>query len=283
LTLKEPLVSTPLRIYTLGHFCLTVAGEGLAADKWKRRKAVELLKCLLTHLGRPLHRERLIEYLWPDADMNQGWERLKVVISFLRKQLRTGGLREEAVETVDKSYLLRRDAVWVDADAFEKLVFEGRDMEKEGRITEALTRFESARRLYRGDFLEGDPYADWWAEERERLREIHLDMMGGLARCHAEQGDLLEAAQICRIVLFRDPCRESFFQSLIEYLARLGRYDLVEAQYQKWRHVLTEEFGLEPTPETMRLYQELLRDEEKVPPGASLADDESQAASSFSQ
>ena len=66
------------------------AGEGLAADKWKRRKAVELLKCLLTHLGRPLHRERLIEYLWPDADMNQGWERLKVVISFLRKQLRTG-------------------------------------------------------------------------------------------------------------------------------------------------------------------------------------------------
>lgn len=283
LTPKEPLVSTPLRIYTLGHFCLTVAGEGLAADKWKRRKAVELLKCLVTHLGRPLHRERLIEYLWPDADMTSGWERLKVVISFLRKQLRTGGLKEEAVETIDKSYLLRRDAVWVDADAFEKLVFEGRDMEKEGRITEALTRFGSARRLYRGDFLEGDPYADWWAEERERLREIHLDMMGGLARCHAEQGDLLEAAQICRIVLFRDPCRESFFQSLIEYLARLGRYDLVEAQYQKWRHVLTEEFGLEPTPETMRLYQKLLRDEEKALPGASLADDEGHAAGSFSQ
>ena len=123
LALKEPLVSTPLRIYTLGHFCLSVAGEGLAADKWKRRKAVDLLKCLVTHLGRPLHRERLIEYLWPDADMTSGWERLKVVISFLRKQLRDGGLREEVVETVDKSYLLRRDAVWVDADTFEKLAY----------------------------------------------------------------------------------------------------------------------------------------------------------------
>jgi DNA-binding SARP family transcriptional activator len=277
-TLNEPLVSTPLRIYTLGHFCLTVAGEGLVVDKWKRRKAVELLKCLVTHLGRPLHRERLVEYLWPEADMTSGWGRLKVVVSFLRKQLRASGLKEEAVETIDKSYLLRRDAVWVDADTFERLAFEGRELEKEGRTAEALTRFSNARRLYRGDFLEGDLYADWWAEERERLLEIHLEVMGGLARCHAEQGDLLEAAQICRITLFREPCRESFFQSLIEYLARLGRHDLLEAQFQKWRHVLAEEFDLEPTPETLRLYQELLGSGKKALPDASLVDGLDQAA-----
>ncbi len=275
---RDPHVSTPLRIYTLGRFCLTVGGEGLAVDKWKRKKAVMLLKCLVARLGRPIHRERLIEYLWPDTNMRSGWERLKVVISFLRKQLRASGLKEEAVETIDKSYLLRRDAVWVDADTFERLAFEGRELEKEGRTAEALTRFSNARRLYRGDFLEGDLYADWWAEERERLLEIHLEVMGGLARCHAEQGDLLEAAQICRIALFREPCREGFFQSLIEYLARLGRHDLLEAQFQKWRHVLAEEFDLEPTPETLRLYQELLGSGKKALPDASLVDGLDQAA-----
>jgi DNA-binding SARP family transcriptional activator len=269
---KDPHVSTPLRIYTLGHFCLTVAGEGLAVDKWQRKKAVMLLKCLVSRLGRPLHRELLIQYMWPGADVRSGWERLKVVISFLRKQLRAGGLTEEAVETTDKSYLLRRDAVWVDADAFEKLAFEGGELEKKGEITEALMRFENAKSLYRGDFMEGDPYEDWWAEERERLCEIYLEMMGGLARCHAEQGNLVDAAQVCRTVLFREPCRESFLQNLIRYLARLGRYDLMEAQFQKWQHVIAEDFGLEPTPETLRLYQELLGNGKKTQSEASLTD-----------
>ena len=269
---RDPHVSTPLRIYTLGRFCLTVGGEGLAVDKWKRKKAVMLLKCLVARLGRPIHRERLIEYLWPDTNMRSGWERLKVVICFLRKQLRAGGLSEEAVETTDKSYLLRRDAVWVDTEAFEKLAFEGRELEKKGKITEALTHFENAKSLYRGDFMEGDPYEDWWAEERERLCEIYLEMMGGLARCHAEQGNLVDAAQVCRTVLFREPCRESFLQNLIRYLARLGRYDLMEAQFQKWQHVLAEDFGLEPTPETLRLYQELLGNGKKTQSEASLTD-----------
>ncbi|MDP7311549.1 MAG: bacterial transcriptional activator domain-containing protein, partial [Alphaproteobacteria bacterium] len=58
--------------------------------------------------------------------------------------------------------------------------------------------------------------------------------------------------------LFREPCRDSFLQNLIRYLARLGRYDLMEAQFQKWQHVLAEDFDIEPTPETLRLYQELL-------------------------
>ncbi len=133
-------------------------------------------------------------------------------------------------------------------------------------------RFENAKSLYRGDFMEGDPYEDWWAEERERLCEIYLEMMGGLARCHAEQGNLVDAAQVCRTVLFREPCRESFLQNLIRYLARLGRYDLMEAQFQKWQHVLAKDFGLEPTPETLRLYQELLGNGKKTQSEASLTD-----------
>ncbi|MEE1563214.1 MAG: BTAD domain-containing putative transcriptional regulator, partial [Alphaproteobacteria bacterium] len=56
------------------------------------------------------------------------------------------------------------------------------------------------------------------------------------------------------------------------YLARLGRYDLMEAQFQKWQHVLAEDFGLEPTPETLRLYQELLGNGKKTQPEASPTD-----------
>jgi len=256
--LVEPAVSQVLRIYTLGHFSLTVGGNGLGVDQWKRRQAATILKCLVTNLGRPVHRERLIEWLWPDTDGGRGWDRLKVTISYLRGQLRAEGVPEDAIQTVDKSYLMRRDAVWVDAHAFEQRVTEGRRLADLGRPAEALACFSDARRLYRGDYLENELYTDWCAEERERLHEINLEMLAGLTQCHGELGEFLEASQACRTALFRDPCRESFLQSLLESLVRLGRPDWAEAQFKSWRHRLGEEFGLEPTAETWRVYRELV-------------------------
>lgn len=258
--------SLPLRIFTFGHFGLTVAGRGLAVDKWKRRHALTLLKCLVVHRGRPVHRELLIDLLWPDADTQRGWERLKVTVSFLRGQLRAGGLRDDAVvETVGQSYLLRRDAVWVDADVFEQLTAEGWQLKNRGEFAEAVTRFESAKRLYRGSYLEDDPYEDWCAEERERLREIYLETMLGLADSHAEQGNLFEAAQVCRAALYKDPCRESFQQRLFQHLIHLGRPDWAEMQFNSWRQTLADDYGLEPTPETTRLYRQLRKEQADKP------------------
>ncbi|MCP4329454.1 MAG: PAS domain S-box protein [Alphaproteobacteria bacterium] len=254
----EQAASHVLRIYTLGHFCLTIGGNGLIVDQWKRRQAATILKCLVTNLGLPVHRERLIEWLWPDTDGGRGWERLKVTVSYLRGQLRAEGVPEDAIQTVDKSYLLRRDAVWVDAHAFEQRVTEGRKLANQGRPAEALACFDDARRLYRGDYLETDLYTDWCAEERERLHEINLEMLAGLAQSHSELGEFLEASQACRTALFRDPCRESFLQSLLESLVRLGRPDWAEAQFKSWRRRLGEDFGLEPTAETWRVYRELV-------------------------
>lgn len=255
----------PLRIFTLGHFCLAVSGAGLAVDKWRRKQALTLLKCLVINLGRPVHRERLIEYIWPDCDADTGWERLKVTVYFLRSQLRASGLSGEIVETVGKSYLLRRDAVWVDVNAFESLVAEGGQHGKEGRVREALRCYGDARQLYRGDYMEDDLYADWCAEERERLHEVFLELLAGSARCHAVTGAYADAAEVCRFALSRDPCRETFLQMLIEYLGRQGKRDTLESQFNHWRGVLQEQFAIAPMPETLALYRRHLNDLAKRP------------------
>jgi DNA-binding SARP family transcriptional activator len=250
----------PLRIFTLGKFGLAVAGEGLNVDGWKRKQAAVVLKFLVSHLGRPVHRERLIEWMWPDADPERGWERLKVTISFLRSKLRAGGAREETIETIGQSYLLQRDAVWVDSDAFASLVAAGWGFLKIGKWQDAQARFEDAQSLYHGDYFEDEPYADWCAVERERLREIYLELLAGMAKCYAEGGLFLEASQVCRLALKSDPCRESFLRALLESLIKLGRPDWAEAQFTSWRRSLEEEYGLQPTQETLRVYQQLLAD-----------------------
>jgi DNA-binding SARP family transcriptional activator len=247
-----------LQIFMLGKFGLIANDQGIAIDKWKRRQAVTLLKFLVTHLDRPVHRERILDYLWPDVDEERGWGRLKVTMYYLRSQLRASGAGEDAIRTVGSAYLLRRDAVWVDAENFEKLINEGRSLQNKGRCDQALRCYDEALFLYRGDYLEQDVYADWCAEERERLGEIYLDMLSRKAECHAQRSEFVEAVQVCRKGLVQDSCRESFHCSLMRYLVHLGRIDSALAQYRQCRSILSREFGVEPMPETQQLHRQIL-------------------------
>ena len=247
-----------LQIFALGKFGLAANQRGIAVEKWKRRQAVTLLKFLVTHLDRPVHRERILDCLWPDVDEERGWGRLKVTMYYLRTQLRAGGAGEDAVRTLGDAYLLRRDAVWVDAEHFEKLVTEGRALQSKGRGDEALRCYDEAQFLYRGNYLEQDVFADWCAEERERLGEIYMEMLTRKAECHAQRREYVEAAQVCRKGLVHDPCRESFHRSLMQSLVHLGRADWAIAQFRHCQTVLAREFGVEPMPETQRVYRQIL-------------------------
>jgi DNA-binding SARP family transcriptional activator len=248
-----------LQIFTLGSFGLVVAGRSVAIEKWKRKQAVTVLKYLVTQLDRPVHRERLLDSLWPDVDESQAWGRLKVAMYYLRRELRANGLSDDVVKTSDKAYLLRRDAVWVDAYAFERLVTEGRELQQQEQWHDALCRYDEARHLYRGDYLEEEAFSDWCAEERERLREIYLEMLARTAECHAELGQYAEAVHICRKAVVFDPCRESFHCLLMENLVNDGRPDMALAQFRHCQQVLAKELGAEPLPETQRLYQQILK------------------------
>jgi DNA-binding SARP family transcriptional activator len=251
-----------LQIFTFGSFGLTVAGRSVAIEKWKRKQAITLLKYLVTQLDRPIHRERLINSLWPDVDEIQGWGRLKVTISYLRHQLRANNISDEVVKTSGKAYLLRRDAVWVDTYAFERLITEGQELQQQGQWKLALCRYDEARHLYRGDYLEEETFSDWCAEERERLREVFLEMLARTTKCHVELGQYAQAVHICRKALVFDPCRESFHRLLMENLLNEGQPEMALAQFRHCQQILAEEFGAEPLSETQCLYQQILKQEQ---------------------
>ncbi len=256
---QDQLLSQPtLQIFTFGPFRLAAGGRGLGVENWKRKQALTLLKFLVAQPGRAVHREACIECLWPDIDAGRARERLKVTVYFLRRQLRLAGMREDVVQTIGNTFLLRQEAVWVDAEAFESLIAEGSALQRRQKWSEALDRYEEAQHLYRGDYMAGDLYADWCALERERLCEIYLEMLAGKADCHAARGHYAEAVQVCRTALVRDPCRESFHRALMAYLVRLGRADWAVAQYRRLRRILAAELDVEPMPETRRLYRQIV-------------------------
>ncbi len=144
----------PLRIFALGPFALAASGNGLNVEHWKRKKAATVLKCLVSNLDKPVHRERLIEWIWPDADPDKSWARLKVTISYLRQALRDGGAKADIIETSGQSYLLRSSSVWVDSSEFCVEVTKGRELLKANDMAGAKKQFEDAESLYRGYFFE---------------------------------------------------------------------------------------------------------------------------------
>jgi DNA-binding SARP family transcriptional activator len=247
-----------LRVCTLGSFGLSVDGRTVATDRWHRKQAVALLKVLVTCRGEAARREHLIECVWPDADERRGRERLKVTIYFLREQLRSAGLTSNAVRATSAGYALNRDAIWLDCEAFEEHFEQGRLLQQQGRAKQALACFEEAERLYTGDYLPGDLCADWCAMERQRLRETYLDMLGRMVDRYLDSGAHEQAADACRRGLVREPYREGFHRGLMICLTRLGKRDLAVAHYHHCRQVLQAELGVEPTPETERVYREIV-------------------------
>jgi DNA-binding SARP family transcriptional activator len=160
----------------------------------------------------------------------------------------------------------------VDADAFESLAQEGKALERRGGPSQALPRYQDAEALYRGEYLEEDPYADWCVVERERQRERYLGLLERMADLYANLGMFQDAAYQCRKALVREPCREGVHRALMGYLWRMERRDEALAQFRACAQVLSQELDAEPSPETVNLYQRILQSHKPSPRATSSAD-----------
>src|SRR5262245_51626194 len=110
-----------LRIYLLGGLRVLVGARQLADGDWHLRKAATLVKLLALAHGHRLHREQLLEMLWPDLDPGAAANNLHRTLHAARRALDPSGI-------TPSPYLgLQRDLVslcpaaplWVDAEAFE--------------------------------------------------------------------------------------------------------------------------------------------------------------------
>ncbi len=55
-----------LRIKLLGGFSVSVGSRNIEEDAWRLRKAAALVKLLALAPGHSLHREQVMEALWPE-------------------------------------------------------------------------------------------------------------------------------------------------------------------------------------------------------------------------
>lgn len=214
-----------VHITLLGRFEVAVDGVAIPADTWTRRHAAGLVKLLALTPGRRLHREQIIDALWPDTSVEAALPRLHKAAHYARRGL--GG--DEASTVVlrhDVVTLLPDAAVTVDAVEFRRLA----EAAKAGSSRDEAV---AALRLYHGDLLPDDRYDPWIAEQREALRLLHVEMLRVLHRWQE--------------VLQHDPVDEEAHLALAHEAAERGDVRGALRQLERMEQAFRRELGTLPS------------------------------------
>lgn len=246
---------TAMIVQVLGPLSVQTAGGHAVA--WTGTRARTLFEYLLLN-GHPVHREELMELLWPGYSYGSARNNLNVCLHGMRRSLQVGGAVREHVVYRDGCYGLNRDVTWsVDRDRFLSLATHARSLAAAGSLREAISSAASATELYAGPLFEDDPATEWFAAERQWLRERHLDLLELEVGLRLDVGDVDVARVTAGRILCEDQCRESGHRLLMRCYARQNQGDLLTRQYQQCVNTLDRQLGIGPTTETIRLYHDL--------------------------
>lgn len=207
-----------------------------------------------------------MELFWPDDAPEVARHKLHVAVSSLRRMLSAPNLHQKGT-----GYLVYDNGVYslnpaaqvhTDVDDFVAAYQTGRYAAHE----QVIENYEAACRLYTGPFLVEDLYADWSQIRREQLVQMYLTMCAKLAEnCLANERYDTGIDWASRI-LSENRCDEAVYRQLMLAYATTGRRAEALRQFQRCKRSLSEEMGIEPSPETIELFQRLQRGE-GVSPG----------------
>lgn len=231
-------------------------------QEWISRKGKSLFKYLIAHRNRPVSKEVLMDLGWPDTSPEAARNNLNVAIYGLRQSLRQAGLSESTILYQEDCYLINPElTIWVDVEAFGVHVARARDAEEKNEMLAAMREYRLAEALYTGDFLEEDRYEDWPLAQRQSLKETYMAVVQRLCHSYYEQGDFTACVAEAHKVLAADVCREIAHRWIMLCYAQQGQRYLAIRQYQVCVDALDNELGVEPSPETTRLYRDILTGE----------------------
>src|SRR5689334_1642977 len=205
------------------------------------------MKLLALTPERRLHREQLVEWLWP-GDEPAGKGLHQVMYTARRALGEEAGAR---LSLRDDVVTLGGDALRVDVDGFEAAAAAARE-------EPGLERHQAAIELYTGELLPEDRYEDWTTARRESLRETYKGLLVELADLQAAAGDPTAAIETLQRAVIEDPLFEVAHRGLMRLFTDAGRRQQALWQYESLREALRRELEADPDPETRALYRELL-------------------------
>lgn len=245
----------PVTIHLLGGFRMMVGTRPVPDRAWRLRKAQLVVQLLALTPGHALHREQVMEWLWPDLSPAAAARNLHQAVHAARRALAAPG-DPGGQDAPDPSIQLRQQVVrlqppgglWVDSIAFEEAAAAARRRGDPAAYARALA-------LYEGDLLPESPYDEILAGPRRRLRELRLALQLEMADLAEAAGDWHAALEAYRAILDADPTVEQAVAGMMRACIALDARDEAARRFRAYTRELRDQLGLEPDPDVLRLYR----------------------------
>ncbi|HEX4323253.1 MAG TPA: hypothetical protein VHZ77_01350 [Gaiellaceae bacterium] len=160
-------------IRLLGGFAASVDTEPVAESAWRLKKARELVKLLALAQPHRLHREQLMDSLWPDRELAAASNNLNQAVHAARR-----ALGAQAIEARDG--LVELHAA-VDVELFEAAAVSAQAAPKAATYRAALA-------LYTGELLPENRYDDFAAGRRDEIATLRGELEYELAALGSTPG-----------------------------------------------------------------------------------------------
>jgi DNA-binding SARP family transcriptional activator len=240
------------------------AHRPLAADAWTTRRARDILCFIAARRHRRASKDTLIDTFWGEADFDAVTRNFHPTVSHIRKALNSNHpLKQNFLLYREGDYVLNPELNFqIDTESFDRLLAQAESARRAGETAQALSAYEAAVALYRGEFMQG-VYDQWVMEPRAYYHGQYLQALETLI--HAAQAaasqteEWMRVLQLTQQVLREDPLREDIHRVVMRAHAAQGNRAAVKEQYDAVRKLLRDELGVEPAAETQKLYQQLFR------------------------
>jgi DNA-binding SARP family transcriptional activator len=218
---------------------------------WRSLAARDLFFFLLEH-PQGLTKEQIGLVFWPDASPDVLQQRFRNLIYRLRHAVGS----DAVVLGSDETYRFNTNLDYeYDVETFEREL----TLAKQAGASEVrLQHLLLAVRQVQGPYLP-DSGAEWALVARQRLQRLVLDALIDAANLGLELNRPEQALQLCQQALNMDPGTEEIHRLAMRcYAAEGDRVGLVR-QYKTCIQILQEEYAVDPSPQTSRLFEDLRR------------------------
>jgi DNA-binding SARP family transcriptional activator len=250
---NEASSTVGVRINLLGGFRAEHKTAVPDAAWQQRRSAKALVKLLAIYPGHCLHREQILDLLWPEVEfesaVNSFGKALHVARRALEPDIPSRGA-SSYLRLVDGILSLATQGVWIDIDHFQSL---GEEALRRGDVI--LLRNALAR--YTGDLLPEDTYESWTTARRSVLADLNLRLVLALADALAGSGQRDIAIEQLIHALQLDSTREDVHCRLMRLYAQGGQRMAALRQYQVCCEILDRELDARPETATVALYEDI--------------------------
>jgi DNA-binding SARP family transcriptional activator/tetratricopeptide (TPR) repeat protein len=243
-------VESVLEVRVLGPVEVYYGGEPL---NLVRRQQRLILGILALQANTRISGDRLIDLLWGERPAPRARAILQSRVSELRAILAGTDVRLCADTG---GYLLRIAPERVDAHRFRR-VLAGRDAARSGEETRRLLR--EALILWRGPVLGGQLSPAAHAALGQSLESARLTATEDLYELELRLGNHHEIVDELRALATANPSRERLAALSMLALHRVGRTADALHDYDRWRHWLRDELGVDPGSEVQRVHLSILR------------------------